>query len=290
MRKKHQNIEGQLSFFDLDIYSSPEDSTDDIIELLRHKDVKLYRTRTIKAGNQLECEIYPVFNPQAEIRVKRFESREAQKKLNHKNTKKNITRKANANFTSSDMWGTFGYDDDSLPDSPESARKDMTNYLRRLSRLYKKHNKEFKYIYVTEFKQDGDVVRCHHHVMISGGIGRDELESKWRGGNYPQVRRLRVKHDCGLDGLANYLAKGTSYERFWGCSTNLRKPDVFVADKKITKRRAERIAMEKNTAPELFEKIYSNYAFRDISVKRSNFVSGVYIYVKMYKKDERTKT
>ncbi|MCL2636943.1 MAG: hypothetical protein FWD48_01100 [Oscillospiraceae bacterium] len=286
-RSKNYNIEGQLTLFDLDIYNKQHQSPDDFLELLRHENVKLYRTKTIKAGNQLECEIFPLFNPQEKIRAKEHEkSREAQKNLNHKNTKKNITRLSNANFTSSDYWGTFGYDDNNLPATPEEALKDVKNFLRRLARLHKKQGLEFKYIYVTEFKHDGDVVRAHHHIMMSGGISRDEIESKWNGGAYPQTRRLRVKHDCGLNGIANYLAKGKSYERFWGHSKGLKQPKIDIADKKITKRRAEKIAWDENCVPEIFEKLYKDYAFRSVEVKRSDFVSGVYIYVQMYKRKE----
>jgi hypothetical protein len=285
-RKKHFSIEGQLSFFDLDIYKEKHETPDDILELMRHENVKLYRTKTIKAGNQLECEIFPVFKCHEKIRLKEhIKSREAQKNLNHKNTKKNITRLSNANFTSYDFWGTFGYDEGNLPDSPKAAQNDIRNYIRRISALYKKHNLDFKYIYVTEFKRGGDDVRCHHHVIMSGGISRDEIENKWKGGAYPQTRRLRVKDDCGLNGLANYLAKGTNYERCWGHSKGLKKPDISIANKKITKRRAERIALNENDAPEIFEKLYKDYVYRSHEVKRSDFVSGVYIYVQMYKRN-----
>jgi len=285
-RNKKLNIEGQLSLFDLDIYNEKYQSPDDFLELLRHDNVKLYRTKTIKAGNQLECEIFPLFNPQEKIRAKEHaKSREAQKNLNHKNTKKRITRLSNVNFSSDDYWGTFGYDDGNLPASPQDARNDVRNYLRRIARLYKKQGKEFKYIYVTEFKHDGEDIRVHHHIIMSGGVSRDEIEDKWNGGAYPQTRRLRVKHDCGLNGLANYLAKGTKYERFWGHSKYLKEPQIDFADKKISKRRAEKIALNENNVPELFEKMYKDYIFKSKEVKRSDFVSGVYIYVQMYKRN-----
>ena len=285
-KRKNYDIEGQLSFFDLDIFNDKFSTPDDVLECLRHCDVTSYRTKTIKAGNQLECEIFPILNPQEKIRVKEhIKSRDAQKNLNHKNTKKNITRLANANFTSKDLWGTFGYDDNNYPESPEAARKDFRNYIRRLARIYKKRGLEFKYIYVTEFKQNGEDVKCHHHIIMSGGISRDEIENAWKGGAYPQTRRLRVKDDCGLNGLANYLAKGTNYERFWGHSKGLKKPDIYFADKKITKRRAEKIALNENDVKEHFEKLYKGYSYRTHEVKRSDFVAGVYIYVQMFKRN-----
>jgi hypothetical protein len=70
----------------------------------------------------------------------------------------------------------------------------------------------------------------------------------------------------------------------WGHSTNLKTPVPTVADRKISKRQAERIAVDENAAPEIFERACTGYTFRSIEVKRSEWVAGVYIYVQMYKR------
>jgi hypothetical protein len=290
MRKKKVYVcEGQLSLFDLDLLPIECQTPEERLESLRHRDVYRYRTKTVKAGNMLECEIFPIWNAQEAKRARKaMPSSKAQENLNHKNTKKKIMRLANVNFKDGDLWGTFGYDKNSLPDSPEAARKDIVNFMRRLKRAYKKQGLPLKYIYVTERGRDGaeesEAPRCHHHVIMSGGLDRDTIESLWKGGAYPQTRRLRVKEDCGLNGLAAYISKGGRCEKTWAHSVNLKPPIETVADKKITPRQAEKIIIDENAAPALFEKVCKGYSFRDIEIKRSEFVAGVYMYVQMYRR------
>jgi len=283
---KNLKIDGQLSFFDLEVSGIENYTDEEKFELFRSGDIRLFRTKTIKSGKMLECEIYPLLNSPAVNRAKeRKPSRTAQENLNHANSKKKVIRYLNANFTDADLWGTFGYDDMNLPETVEEAKRIFRNFLGRIKRLYKKHEQVFKYFYVTEWKQDGEKVRCHHHVVLSGGVSRDEIERLWKCGGYPQTRRLRVKDDCGLTGLASYLAKGKSYERASGHSLNLKPPVETIADKKITKRQAEKITLNRNDAPGIFEKLYRGYTFRNVTVKRSDYVAGVYIYANMYKRN-----
>jgi len=285
MKRRNYNIDGQISFFDLELSEAEVLTNEDKFELFRSNDIRLFRTKTIKSGKMLECEIYPLLNSNAATRAKKHKpSRAAQENLNHANAKKHMTRLTNANFTDFDLWGTFGYDDAHLPETLEDAKKLFGNFLKRLKTLYKKHGQVFKYLFVTEWKRDGETVRCHHHVILSGGVSRDLIERTWKCGGYPQTRRLRVKDDCGLTGLASYLAKGKSYERAWGHSRNLKPPVETIADKKISKRRAEKITLNRNDAPAVFEKLYRGYTFRDVVVKRSDYVAGVYIYAHMYRR------
>lgn len=284
-KKRVRQCDGQLSLFDLNILPFERQTPDELLESLRHGDVYRYRTKTIKAGNMLELEIYPIWKSQEAARAKKTQpSRKAQENLNHKNTKKKIMRYTNANFGKGDLWGTFGYDDENLPATPEAARRDFVNFLRRIKNRRKILGlPALRYIYVTEWKHDGEAVRCHHHVILSGDMDRDEIENLWHGGAYPQTRRLRVKEDCGLNGLAAYLSKGSAGEKRWAHSTNLKPPRETVADQKITPRQATKIALDENGAPEIFEKVCKGYKFRDIEIKRSEFVAGAYIYVQMYR-------
>jgi len=198
-------------------------SREELLETLRHRDVYRYRVKTIRAGDMLECEIFPLWRTRAEAqRAKRIrESRPAQVRLNHRNLQKKVARLANANFTAEDLWITVGYDDDSLPASPEAARKELSNYLRRLKRKYQAAGIEMHYIYVTEWHEAGDGtpgIRVHHHIMLRGGLDRDVIEQAWHGGRYPQARRLQPRRDSGLTGLARYLVKATRGGRMWGHS------------------------------------------------------------------------
>lgn len=262
------------------------ETAEERFEALRHHNVVNYRVKTYRMGDVLECEIFPVWNTQKEAsrakKVKR--SRPAQEKLNHRNTQKKIVRLTNNNFTGADLWVTFGYDKNAAVPTLEQARRDIINYLRRIKRWRKKQGlPPLRYIYVTEVAdKDGNPVRPHHHLIMSGDMDRDFIENEWHGGAYPQARRLRPK-DQGLTGLALYISKG----RHWGCSKNLKMPRPTVADKKFTKRQVQKIAINRNTAPDFFKSIFKGFDFRDterdLDIRHSNFVSGAYIYATMYR-------
>ncbi len=71
--------------------------------------------------------------------------------------------------------------------------------------------------------------------------------------------------------------------KLWGHCTNLKAPKTTVADHKLTRRQAERIALDAANAPELFERFYAGYRFDGAEVKRSEIVAGLYIYVMMHR-------
>lgn len=266
------------------------ETAEERFEALRHHNVVNYRVKTYRMGDVLECEIFPVWNTQKEAsRAKKVKpSRAAQEKLNHRNTQKKIVRLVSNNFTGADLWVTLGYDKDAPAPTLETARRDIINYLRRIKRWRKKQSlPPLRYIYVTEATdKDGNPVRPHHHIVISGDMDRDFIENEWHGGAYPQARRLRPK-DRGLKGLALYISKGRKGGRLWGCSTNLKMPRPTVADRKFTKRQVQKIAINRNTAPDYFKSIFDGYDFRDterdLDIRHSSFVSGAYIYATMYR-------
>ena len=68
-----------------------------------------YQTKTTKAGEQLEADIYPVFGSRKDApRTKRGrESRPAQKNLNSKRAKRYLNNLVSANFGEGDLWCTF---------------------------------------------------------------------------------------------------------------------------------------------------------------------------------------
>lgn len=274
--------------------SAYEDSKEERIEKLRDKQVSKYRVKTIRSGDMLEVEAYPIWDIPGGRRGRRGKgSSKAQQNLNDKNTKKRLIRLVNTNFTDKDIWATLTYENGKLPADHEQAKKDMQNYLRRLKRWLKKREKEkgdpfdLRYIYVTEYESDEKKgkVRTHHH-MITNFPDRDALEDLWNGGGRSQTRRLKAD-DFGLEGLTRYITKDKSKNpsKRYTVSRNLKQPKVTVADSKMTRRRAERIASEEVSAEELFEKMYKNYKFNDIEVKYSEFVSGAYLYVRMRRTD-----
>lgn len=263
----------------------PIDTREEMIESLRDKDIKKYRVKTIKSGDMLECEIYPLWKSSKRKRsLKAKESTKAQKNLNDRNIKKHLIRLMNANFSKEDMWATFTYDSENLPEDETLAKKDMQNYIRRLKRLIKKEGlEELKYIYVTEYEEDPKKgkKRVHHHIVMNFK-DRDIAEQVWDKGGRTHSRRLQPD-DYGLEGMARYITKDPRNSKRYTTSRNLSKPVITVADSKMTKRRAEKIAMNENMAPEIFEKWYQGYGFNDIDIKFSEFISGTYLYVRMKK-------
>lgn len=266
------------------------ETAEERIEALRAGNVWRYRAKTWRIGDTLECEIFPIWNTQGEAaRAKKAKaSRPAQQHLNQQSTKKAIARLSNNNFTKKDIWITLGYDDQSLPETPTAARRDLINYLRRVKRRRKALGlPALRYIYVTEWEDGtgGTPIRTHHHIILSGDMDRDWLENQWQGGAYPQARRLRPK-DCGITGLALYIAgQGKRCQRLWGHSQNLKIPKPTIADHKITRRQMQQLAINQNTAPAFFESVFRGYRFqdteRDLQIRFSEFMAGAYVSVRM---------
>lgn len=251
------------------------------LEMLRDKNLLRYRVKTIKSGPILECEIYPIWKtPRAYSSKRKNATRKAQERLNIKNAKKKLTRLINTNFSEKDIWATFTYSKESLPASMDEAKKDMVNYIRRLSRYIKKNNLEpLKYIYVTECGKK----RVHHHIIMNFP-DREKAEEIWDKPGRKQTRRLQPD-DHGLEGLARYIGKGPAdkNEKKYTCSKNLTKPTITTADTKLTKRKAEELARNPGLAAEVFENLYKGYGYLDMKVSFSDFVPGAYIYTKMKK-------
>lgn len=258
-----------------------EDNSQERIEELRNKDIAKYRMKTIKSGDILECEIYPIWKTNNKDRAQKAKkSRDAQKNLNNKNTLKNLIRLLNANFTSQDIWATFTYDNEHLPSTIEEAQKDMQNYIRRLKTYVKRNNlEELKYIYVTEYRKTENKVRVHHHIVLNFK-DRDKAEQIWKGGSRTQTRRLQPD-ELGLEGLARYILKDPKGSKRYVVSKNLTKPIITVADSKMTRGRVNKIVERRIDAISLFQKIYKGYSFTDMKIFFSEYVAGAYLYIRM---------
>lgn len=278
-----------------EIFTVDEDTIEDRIENLRDKQIAKCRRKTIKSGNILECEIYPIHSDMGKWERGRKKqdgrSRMAQKNLNMKNAVKHFIRLVNRNFTPEDIFMHLTYDNFNLPESYEQAKKDVTNYIRRIKRYMQKMGLgELKYIYVIEFADtEGKKVRVHAHIIMNFS-DRTIAEELWAKGR-ANSRQLQP-NESGLKGIAQYMMKQQRKDstKRYTPSRNLKQPIITIANSKVTRKRAERIALEQNTAHEIFEKMYPGYQFNEIKVKYSPFVSGVYIYVEMVRIDNPVQT
>ena len=146
------------------------------------------REKVVHCGKNFLCpEIYPYTGQQLEANrggrrgKKKNVSAPAQKNLNDKRAKRYFVQLANSNFGRGDLVVHLSYAPEWLPESEEEARKIVARYLRRLAYLRKKRGLEpLKYLCVTQVgrKKNGSH-RLHHHVLINGGLDRDEVEALW---------------------------------------------------------------------------------------------------------------
>lgn len=244
-----------------------------------------YQTKTTKAGDSLEADIYPVFGSRKDApRTKRGnKSRPAQKNLNSKRAKRHLNNLVNANFGKGDLWCTFTYDDDHIPDDPDEADRIFGNFIRRINRRRKAAGKEnIKYICVTEYKDDaGKPTRCHHHVIMSGDVDRDELEKLWKHGKRNQTRRIDPDPDTNAAGIVEYISKDPKGRKRWRASKNLKKPIVTKSVCKFGKRTAAHMATDRAYLESRIKKAYPGYKFIDAEVKVNDINGGFYIYARM---------
>lgn len=185
----------------------------------------VYREKRYYCGEYLDVYIYPTYR-QGRSRGKRSKpTSAAQAKLNQRHREEKLVRLLHANFTPDDLEIHLTYQQQ--PESPEEAQRLLRNYIRRVQRARKKQGlPPLKYIAVTEKGSKNG--RYHHHVTLSGGMDRDELEKLW-GLGYANSRRLQFT-ESGLAGLGHYIVKSPLYARAWNASKNLIDPEPKTRD------------------------------------------------------------
>lgn len=259
-------------------------------------DVANVRVRTIRSGDYIEAECYPIHRPGSgsQRRKRKAETSAAQAEVNRRNTAKQITRYLNANFDASDIHITATYGSHELPRDEREAQKKLSAYIRRLKKAYAKLQKEgripqesqLKYLYVSEYAtRDGEAVRIHHHIVCNFP-DREMAEELWRAG---RANADRLQPDrYGLTALAKYLTKAKRNKRKWGRSRNLCQPRITVADKKLSRRQMMHIASAAEMeAKEIFIRLYPGCEYLDCDVRTSEWVQGAYIYARLRKQKPR---
>ena len=135
-----------------------------------------------------------------------------------------LTIRLNHNFHPGDYYITFTYKPDERPDVVQ-AKKDRTDLLRKLRRLYKKNDTELKFIAVTEFGKKGAL---HHHIVMNADVDYREISKLWSKG---RAHLTTLEPDREYSNLASYIVKsrkawkeGGGKGRMWTCSKNLVRP------------------------------------------------------------------
>ena len=253
-----------------------------------------YRRRTTVSGQRIDAEVFPVFgrNQRGMLRRARKQmTREAQQKANDERSRIRLIQLTEANFTEEDL--AIGLDYAGQAPTPERIDKDLTNFFAKIRRRRDQRGlPKLKYIAAI----GGDEMpaagysgkRPHVHVIMSGGMDRDEIEKLW-GHGHANTHRLQPR-DEGLGGIAVYFTKQMQDRpkkkgvKKYRPSRNLIKPITRSRDAKVTNARVRKIAFDfENVAKEVMEKLYPGYVMQDYVVKYSDIVPGVYIRVVLRK-------
>lgn len=161
---------------------------------------------------------------------KKKPTREEVAKQNEINAVKRLRRKMNCNFGPGDYHMTLTYKKELRPEPP-GARNILSQFLKKLRAVYKKHGADLKYIVTTEYKSKA----IHHHLVINNVEQvnvTSQVASLWKFGR----PKFTVLDDTGdYSQLADYFIKetGKSFREDdnpnktrYSCSRNLREPVV----------------------------------------------------------------
>ncbi len=220
------------------------------------------REKKTSCGRYTEVDIIPR-TEQAEMaskgkRGKRVRAtKPKQSDLNDKNSKRYLVQLGNGNFGKGDLHVSCTYNNEHLPETVEEAEKKVWNYLRRIAYRRKKLGlPPLKYILVTEYvadKNGGWLVRVHHHIIMNGGLDRDEVETMWtdqrinwnryrneQGYTVEQmgyVNADRLQPDeKGIAALCQYIVKNPQGKKRWSSSRNLERPETKRNDSNDTRK------------------------------------------------------
>lgn len=283
---------------------------------------KFVREKKIYCGKEwLEVDIVPVTNIPEAGRGKVEKSSQAQKNLNDKNSKRRFVQIANTNFGIDDLHISATYNKEHLPMTLKEAEKNVHNYLDRVKRRMKKvTGQDLKYMLVTEYTPEEDeaeqielegledkkvkAVRIHHHIILNGGLDRDDLELmwsttriNWKKAADPEYRKQvdyigfvncdRLQpNENGVEGLVNYINKRKKGCKKWSTSMNLDKPKVKKNDSKFSFKKLREYAKTPEDK-EVWRKYYKGYEPTKIEYKHNDY-TGWSVYIRLRRKEDKS--
>lgn len=270
------------------------------------------RTVTIRAGKSLEVLCHPIMKrvtEGAKREAKRRRTSAAMEKLNNLYLERRIMRLAEENFTERAMvfTGTWEYLNDAdmgmmnlddlweewqkrgLPEGVCDVRRAVRSFLAKIRRRMKDPGALKWMLRIEENAKDDQLglpTRYHVHMLIeSGELDQDAVKALWPFG-FTQCDRFDLKHD-GAARIARYLTKQKRNGRWFSHSRNLKEPTVTVSDRRISRRRAVRIAEDVRYAGrEILERLHPGYQLAEAPrVTYSDFMPGCFIYARMRRRD-----
>lgn len=128
---------------------------------------------------------------------------ESVKKINRKLAERHAALILCGNYEDEDLHAIFTYAEES---TPEEAKREFKNLIRRLKRMYQNAGTPFKWFAVTEYRNQ----RIHHHIILKKA-NTEEIRKRWSHG-WVFIRALGdcKDHTPGdYRRLAAYLIKET---------------------------------------------------------------------------------
>lgn len=179
---------------------------------------------------------------------------------NDRHSKNNLRQLIVHNFGPGDYYLTTTYS--GTPPPLEEALRQLANFITRLKRAYARYGVELVAIYVTEGgrakseSEGGGFTRVHHHVVINGGVPREEVERCWKGKQKKDAEYKRGFCNCdviyteegerGCERIAEYIAKsrtktlGKGLHR-WNATRNIKRPPETVIDNKFSRKQTNEV-------------------------------------------------
>lgn len=275
-------------------------------QLFKHRKKAIYALKEIKAGDQLEVEIYPQFKNMDEVppegrTTPSKDNSKAQRNLNDKNARKYVERLINENFSDKDLWITLTYDDEHLPPDGDvdAAIKNVQNYIRRVNYQRKKRGLgKAKYVIVNAYNPEEEI-RWHHHIVMDGDMDMDTVESCWKQSSRNEVRRLQTD-ESGLTGMARYIVEEKNRiksEKRWMSSQGLKNPDIRVVHSKQPEKGkgnykkigayVDKMVKNHNDIEVQMKKWFPDYDFTESGVYYNEFNGMFYIRARMRKRRQK---
>lgn len=260
------------------------------VEQLQHHHVANYRTKVTKAGDWLECEIYPIWRTNSQRRrAAEKTTRKAQENLNKKTAAKRLNQIICENFTAGkDLYLTFTYS--GRPPDPDQIYKDTRNYFRRLrTHCTRQGMQEPKYIYTIGIDSKKKT-RGHVHIILSGVLMKTAL-ALWNKKCRKHASPLEPDDETAYMEIAQYFLMDTEHgHRRRGSSRNLIIPKSRTSDRRIGKRRVEKLVTDFRAEPEeILESEFKGYNLKNCTIFFSDYVAGAYIRARLRKIENNNK-
>lgn len=261
--------------------------------------LKFVRERTVTQGRRYKDADIVHYTDEQTRRIKGTRRQaltpEKIRRQNEKNRERYLRQLLNTNFIDGDFRIDLTYDEDHCPGSREAAKKDLSRYIERIRRLYKKRGAALKYIRVTGGGREKEcgkgLTRLHHHLIVGadGNVSREEIENLWGKGR-SDSRRLKADKD-GFGALAMYLLRHKKdcekNEPVYKPSQNLTPPIETRNDSKYSERTVRKLerAHREGTLKEEFEKLYRGWECVETRVSVSDVSGWLNFYAKLRRKE-----